>query len=72
MDLSGLTNPRRILEKRERAAEGGVDSTFPPDTKGDMTQAEFAKPRPRDPKRQQKLIQKLRERDQRDFPASTY
>jgi hypothetical protein len=72
MDFSGLTNPKRVINKRLAAAgedQGEAPSPAPAASQSSTTPKnfEFTKPRPPDPDRQKKLIEAIRRRDAKYF-----
>lgn len=71
-DFSGVTNPKRNIERRMDEAGEGSDIA-PGPAKKTMSQADFSYGRKREhPKKQQKLIDALRARDSKHFGASGY
>lgn len=73
MDFSGLTNPKRVINKRLAAAgedQGEAPSPAPAASQSSTTPKNFeffTKPRPPDPDRQKKLIEAIRRRDAKYF-----
>lgn len=65
-DFSGVTNPKRVIARREREAEGGSDKvTTTPAPTGGMSQAQFTKKAAPDPTKDKRLAEALRKRDRK-------
>ncbi|MBX3603204.1 MAG: hypothetical protein KF863_21495 [Rubrivivax sp.] len=65
-DFSGVTNPKRVIAKREAEAEGGSDKVKTAAAPaGGMSQAQFTKKAAPDPTKGKRLAEALRKRDRK-------
>lgn len=66
-NFDGLTNPKRVIESRIEAAEGGASAPAPASASGGTPQADLSKARKptqaEQALKQKKLAQKLRNRE---------